>query len=302
MNRTFLSLLFLSITALGLKAQKPDPVLVRVKYTLSHIRDTNYRSEPYKEEMLLVTGKNASIFTSYDNILQANRMAEFIKQQTKASGGVLNNIVMQKGLLKPVSKTDFYYFPIEKKAFIVENLASTFLIPGDTTPIHWKIAKDTLSFSGIHCQMATTVFKGRKWTAWFAPDLPFQSGPWKLNGLPGLIIEAYDERKDVTFRFAGMEKPEDANALNKRENLLIGTANIEVNHDQYLGKEIKLPKNTVNATAEEIKRYLAAKSTSPTSIINSQSPTGATVRRISSPTSATNVVKRVLNNPIELAN
>jgi hypothetical protein len=35
--------------------------------------------------------------------------------------------------------------------------------------------------------------------AWYAPSIPVQEGPWKLSGLPGLVIEAYDDKKDLYF-------------------------------------------------------------------------------------------------------
>jgi hypothetical protein len=58
----------------------------------------------------------------------------------------------------------------------------------------------------LHCQEATCHFKGRDYTAWFCPDLPVHIGPWKLNGLPGVIVDARDAKNDVIFKFDGVEK------------------------------------------------------------------------------------------------
>ncbi|MDE6023730.1 MAG: GLPGLI family protein, partial [Muribaculaceae bacterium] len=63
----------------------------------------------------------------------------------------------------------------------------------------WTITDSTRNCMGLDCIMATTQFKGRKWTAWFAPEIPVSDGPWKLWGLPGLILDAYDENHDYEF-------------------------------------------------------------------------------------------------------
>ena len=39
----------------------------------------------------------------------------------------------------------------------------------------------------------------RKYTAYFAEDIPVSYGPWKLQGLPGLILEAYDSEGRIHF-------------------------------------------------------------------------------------------------------
>ena len=39
---------------------------------------------------------------------------------------------------------------------------------------------------------ATGKLYGKQWTAWYTEEMPSSAGPWKLRGLPGLIIKAED--------------------------------------------------------------------------------------------------------------
>ena len=70
----------------------------------------------------------------------------------------------------------------------------------------WTIADSTREVLGYTCQQATADFRGRHWTAWFATDIPVSDGPWKLGGLPGLILEAYDKGHQYTFTVVGLER------------------------------------------------------------------------------------------------
>ena len=57
--------------------------------------------------------------------------------------------------------------------------------------ISWEIVGDsTKTILGYDCIMAESDYHGRKWKAWFTMDIPVQDGPWKLHGLPGIILEA----------------------------------------------------------------------------------------------------------------
>ena len=57
-------------------------------------------------------------------------------------------------------------------------------------PIHWKLTDDTVTIGGYLCKTATCQLHGRQWTVRYAEDIPTTAGPWKLCGLPGLIVEA----------------------------------------------------------------------------------------------------------------
>jgi len=83
---------------------------------------------------------------------------------------------------------------------------NTYLIEGELPSMNWKINSDTATFGGLHCQKATTHFKGRDYIVWFCPDVPAHTGPWKLSGLPGIIVDAHDATNTVVFKFDGVEK------------------------------------------------------------------------------------------------
>jgi len=69
---------------------------------------------------------------------------------------------------------------------------SDYFLIASTDKMNWKLEKETKNIENIKLQKATTNFGGRKWTAWFNAEIPFQEGPYKFNGLSGLIFEIYD--------------------------------------------------------------------------------------------------------------
>lgn len=108
-----------------------------------------------------------------------------------------------------VYKTQLYIFrSIPENEMTVYDKAGSLEHGYYTEPldeIQWEIGDSTKTVLGYECSMATTDYHGRHWTAWFTPEIPLQEGPWKLTGLPGLILEASESTGQHGFIATGLE-------------------------------------------------------------------------------------------------
>jgi GLPGLI family protein len=194
----FIAFLFLTSQV---NAQGNQQGIVKVFYAFNHIRDTLNRENISRERMVLTIGKHVTSYISYDAILvDSTRKANRKPMAQNANGAY----VLNGSGGRPVSRTQIFSYQNPSKMLVVEKLFKTYIIAEDYPTIAWKIFRDTLTVSGIRCQKAEGYFKGRNYIAWFAPDLPYNNGPWKLCGLPGLIIQAYDTKHEVEFLFDGL--------------------------------------------------------------------------------------------------
>ena len=82
----------------------------------------------------------------------------------------------------------------------------THLFADTLFPMDWKTIEEERSIGGIPCRKAVTQFKGRGYTAWYAPTITIPDGPWKLGGLPGLILEAYDDEENWHMTFVSKQE------------------------------------------------------------------------------------------------
>lgn len=71
---------------------------------------------------------------------------------------------------------------------------------------NWQMLEGDSTVCGYQCGKAKTTFRGRTWVVWYTMDLPYADGPWKLCGLPGLILRAEDTKGDYSFTAFKVEK------------------------------------------------------------------------------------------------
>lgn len=90
---------------------------------------------------------------------------------------------------------------------IYESQNLEYYIYEDATNIKWQLLDEFKEISGYKCQKAATTFRGRNYDAWFTSEIPLSFGPWKFSGLPGLILEVYDQIGEVYFSAEQIQIP-----------------------------------------------------------------------------------------------
>lgn len=112
--------------------------------------------------------------------------------------------------------------------------------------INWKLESETKKFGELTCHKATGSFRGKNYTAWYTDAIPLPYGPWKLQGLPGLILEAYDDEKEMYLYFKSVEYPTDL-------KLSVGPINKPKEDSEYPWISIAEYKQTLEKLAERSK-------------------------------------------------
>jgi GLPGLI family protein len=223
-----------------------------VTYRQVIVNDTIKNFESIKESTLFFDVKEAK--SVYINDRKKNDSPER-KIERKADGSVYvsgnkGSDKLGKILFKSLKTKELIYREfISKKPFIVK----------DSCPqIQWSILDDSKIIGDLLCQKAIGNYRGRTYTAWFTLKIPISDGPWKLCGLPGLILEAADEKNHIRFEFQSIEfpktfdeviiAPKDGEDIN-----FLGYYKLKEQSDEDAPKRIKALAEQSGATLENFK-------------------------------------------------
>jgi GLPGLI family protein len=88
-----------------------------------------------------------------------------------------------------------------------DKLFESYLYEDNWLKIDWEIQEDTITIGNFKCKKAKGNFRGRTYIAWFTEEIPLPYGPWKLFGLPGLILQAEDTEKMFKVSFMSINYP-----------------------------------------------------------------------------------------------
>jgi len=99
------------------------------------------------------------------------------------------------------SSADYYIldFPSETGGVVINVI--------DRVPaMNWKIIPNSEKrILGFSCQRAEATFRGSKIVAYFTIEIPSVFGPEKFGGLPGLILEVYDNTPGYNNSYSAYE-------------------------------------------------------------------------------------------------
>lgn len=224
----------------NLQGQEKEVALAKIHYQFMHINDTTQRDKYHESEMVLYLGQQSSFYTTISNELVNQQLKE--QMNDPAFDG--NLVIKHAGHTTPES-----YYTVSAKGLLqlVYTIGrNRYLVEDEFPKLDWKIKDETREIGGYSCQKAEVHFKGRDYAAWFTSEIPFQAGPWKLSGLPGLILEVADSRNEVKFTYGGFDKVEEG--------------------EQF----VEVPKNTIKTNKKALDRQIEAFLKNPSAYLNAQ--------------------------------
>ncbi len=205
----------LGILALALFVHTTFAQVNRFVYQVTMKPDASNKNDVKTENAYLDISPEKSVFYSENRIKR-----DSVMKATFQSGGARSfNREQMEGLRSNIN------YSIEKdkksqKMTFKDRIGRDVYTYEEDRPLNWKILSETTKIGDYKVQKAEADFGGRKWTAWFTTELPYQDGPYKFGGLPGLIVKAEDDKGDYSFDLMKNYKINDFPEMNQFGNTI----------------------------------------------------------------------------------
>lgn len=218
--KNLILLVVMAAVSLSIKAADYPKAQIKAVYTYKYlIRHTDGHDMDRSDVMMLLASPSASRFFSvnteeYDSLMASPGGQAKYKDMMKHAASSALTIV--NGALS-IDRTKVNLPSMGKTFQVTRREGSDLLDVCDqaakedyayTVPMSdltWEIGDSVRTILGYECQQAVADYHGRRWIAWFAPDVPVASGPWQLMGLPGLIMEAESDGGEYAFVINSLE-------------------------------------------------------------------------------------------------
>ncbi|WP_276967068.1 GLPGLI family protein [Chryseobacterium sp.] len=204
------------IIALALFIQNVSAQTNRFVYQVTMKPDAENKTDIKTENAYLDISPEKSVFYSENRIKR-----DSIMQRAFQGGGGRASI--NRDQMESLRTNISYSIEKDKtnqKTYFKDRIGRDIYSYEEDRPLNWKIESETRKIGDYKVQKAETDFGGRKWTAWFTTDLPYQDGPYKFGGLPGLIVKVEDDKGDYSFDLMKNYKIAEFPTLNQFGNTL----------------------------------------------------------------------------------
>ncbi len=126
-----------------------------------------------------------------------------------------------------------------------------YLYTENKTSLNWTLKQDTLTVCDYLCYQAICTFGGREWIAWYTPEISISDGPWKLYGLPGLILKAEDNTGTHCFEAVAIRNSDRPIYLEKNSSRYDTTKKqFEKNKNEFESQD---PSNIMDVSSFDLK-------------------------------------------------
>lgn len=204
MLKRFLFITFFLLGALSANCQEGDTVRLQAHYIATFKSFFERKDIETEEKVLRIADHHSEFYGRWQR-----RRSEIVDSTMKTNCSVSETLSLINKYPRPRQFYAIYdNYPSQGMRIVTDKEYKTFSYQEKIEPIRWQILPRDTVVLDTPCQFATAMFRGRLWTACFAPSIPFQSGPWKLRGLPGLILYARDDTGMFSFDCIEIKKGE----------------------------------------------------------------------------------------------
>lgn len=184
------------------KYRELDYTLLTVTYRMNFIRDTLKR-EVLQDQMILQIGRKFIKFYSQRTFLDDQSYTDYETGKTPRDEGygIDGEVYTDYDIIGDLSKQtleSIHRLPFE------DEFTMSYQEPFPC--LQWEFGDETDTVCGYTCHSAQTFYAGRCWQVWYTIEIPINYGPWKLSGLPGLILKAVDGKKEYEFVCEGLNQ------------------------------------------------------------------------------------------------
>jgi len=191
--KTIIIFTLLNITSLTYGQN--DSFGIKVIYKMTYQPDST-DTKRLSEYMELVSNSKESIFRSTKQAFVDSAKAKQADYDIRA-----NVTPFTYSIVKSYKEnTIAYYNVIAKLAGEIKKYTEK------SSAFSWDVQDEIKDINGYNCQKALVNFGNRFWEAWFTVDIPISDGPYKFNGLPGLIVAIHDSKNCWDFELVSIQK------------------------------------------------------------------------------------------------
>ena len=204
MKQSYFTIFLILFSAICSAQKLTDKFEYKATYSLTWQPDSTDSELLKKERMLLFMGSDGSKFSSFGKHVKDSLFNLYKKDKDKIGFQEYRAKVPEMHF-----KYVLYQNLITNTVTHAKRIGNDKVLYTESVPMDWEMSKERDEILGYKVQKAHTRFRGRNYTAWFSEDIPFSSGPYKFNGLPGLILKIKDEDEDYIFLLKGFQKLEE---------------------------------------------------------------------------------------------
>jgi GLPGLI family protein len=218
-----------------------DSASVRITYSLSYVADSLKPEKVWEDRKILLIGDSIHQFYS-----EYQRSKDSVATAARKKGKSFRPLSFSENIIP--EGYDIYTYPMQETRMVQEYITdlSSYRYKEFIEKPQWILSADTCTILSYSCQKATARFRGRDWTAWFTMEIPIDAGPWKLCGLPGLILKASDNREHYVFKCIGLENISKKRQPIIKAHLIQSVIDIECTRQEYIKAQRQYYENYFN--------------------------------------------------------